>query len=325
MDDRNNSYLFFGALCRSLVEKLPLSWLMPITGALVMVSLLISWPPAPSASAKYSPWNGNQLGSSRPVAAAARMTSTPGTANLRPAASAPTLAAAPTPTLSAPTPSATAPPLAPADAFTLVLDDGLYAGEQDALTDDLKQALEYVSQRFGSPPTSHFNAVVAREDSCFLHGIAYTEERTVQVSTCNGFGRDRAVSIMAHEFVHQLAQDRYGPAHLSADLILAEGVATWGAGAYWLGGQPDFRSYVRSVGVQYPLAQSYEGLGVDAQNTMYYQWASFVEFLITTYGREKFDQVYVTGKGAPGSADYQGVYGKGLDVLEQEWQAWLYQ
>jgi hypothetical protein len=131
---------------------------------------------------------------------------------------------------------------------------------------------------------------------------------------------------MAHEFAHQLAQDRYGPAHLSADLILAEGVATWGAGEYWLSGQPDFRSFVRgqrAAGVFYPLATDYTGMGIGAMNALYYQWASFVDFLISSYGRAKFDQVYIAGQGAPGSADYRGVYGKQLDVLEQEWQAWL--
>jgi hypothetical protein len=133
---------------------------------------------------------------------------------------------------------------------------------------------------------------------------------------------------MAHEFVHQLAQDRYGPAHLSADLILAEGVATWGAGRYWLGGTPNFRTWVRGVGIQYPLTESYvdasgRNPSIKAMNTKYYQWASFVEFLIETYGRAKFDQVYVTGSGLPGTSDYQGVYGKDMPTLEQAWTQWI--
>jgi hypothetical protein len=210
--------------------------------------------------------------------------------------------------------------------FDLSVDDGLYDGERPQLTEDMQKALAYVTQRFGSGPTSRFKAAVVREDACGLHGIAYTDVRSVQVFTCNDIGRARAVAIMAHEFVHQLEQDRYGPAHLSSDMILSEGTATWGAGTYWLGGQPDFRAYVRqqrASGAFYPLATNYSGLGIGAMNTLYYQWASFVDFLIGTYGREKFDQVYITGGGAPGSANYAGVYGKGLDVLEQEWQAWL--
>jgi hypothetical protein len=311
MYDTRNSYPSPDKSRRSLREKLTFRRLLGITAILITLSLLMSWPPVPSSSAKYSPWNTNQLGLTKPAAAVALITGTP--------------TADPMPPSGTPTPTAVFRPVAPADAFTLIVDDGLYPNEQGALADDLKQALAYVSQRFGSLPARHFNAVVTREDSCFLHGVAHTEERTVQVSTCNDIGRARAVSIMAHEFVHQLAQDRYGPAHLSADLILAEGVATWGAGEYWLGGQPDFRGYVYSVGIQYPLAQTYAGLGVNAQNAMYYQWASFVEFLISTYGRESFDRIYMAGKGAPGSADYQGVYGKDISVLDQEWQAWVNQ
>jgi hypothetical protein len=281
---------------------------------LIALSLLLTWPPAPSSTAKFSPWNNTQIGFTKPGADLALSTSVPTSAAVQPLV------------ISASTSTTGMQPNAAPDAFTLIVDDGLYADEQGALAADLQQALDYVVQRFGSPPASHFNAVIAREDNCFLRGVAHTEERTVQVSTCNDIGRARAVAIMAHEFAHQLAQDRYGPAHLNADLILAEGVATWGAGEYWLGGQPDFRSYVRgqrASGIFYPLATDYTGKGIGAMNALYYQWASFVDFLITAYGREKFDRVYVAGMGAPGSADYWGVYGKNLDVLEQEWQAWL--
>jgi hypothetical protein len=299
----------------SLREKLTLKRLVSITAVLITLSLLMSWPPVPSSSARYSPWNTTQSSLLQPGTAAMLASSAPAlTSNAA--------------TLSNPMPtiSSQVSPNPLIDPFTLIVDDGLYDGQQDVLAADLKQALDYVTKRFGSLPTSHFNAVVAREDSCNLHGVAHTEERTVQVSTCNDISRLRAVAIMAHEFAHQLAQDRYGPAHLSADLILAEGVATWGAGEYWLSGQPDFRSFVRGQrdsGVFYPLATDYTGMGIGAMNALYYQWASFVDFLITTYGREKFDQVYVAGQGAPGSADYRGVYGRELDVLEQEWQAWL--
>ncbi|MFN3374091.1 MAG: hypothetical protein ACK44M_11040 [Chloroflexus sp.] len=58
-------------------------------------------------------------------------------------------------------------------------------------------------------------------------------------------------------------------------------------------------------------------------NTLYYQWASFVEYLLTTYGRDAFEQLYRTGAGTPGSADYRGVYGTDITTLEVEWRAWL--
>ena len=210
--------------------------------------------------------------------------------------------------------------------FDLQVDDGLYALERAALGDDTQQALAYVSGRFGSGLTERVTPLFKNSADCGLHGVAYTDVRTVQVFTCNGIARARAVAIMAHEFAHQLEQDRYGAAHLHSDLILSEGTATWAAGKYWLGGQPDFRAYVRQQrqgGVYYPLATNYSGLGIGAMNALYYEWASFVEFLIGEYGRDKFDQVYITGQGNPGSSDYAGVYGKDLTALESEWLAWL--
>src|SRR5262245_51227733 len=214
----------------------------------------------------------------------------------------------------------------PVDQFDISVDDGLYSGERQQLADELQRALGYVSARFGSGPSSRFKAALLSEGTCGLHGIAYTDVRTVQVYTCPDIARGRAIAIMAHEMVHQLEQDRYGPAHLNSDLILSEGMATWGAGDYWLSGQPDFRTYVREQrksGLFYPLATHYSGLGIAAMNALYYQWASFVDFLISTYGRERFDRLYVTGHSDPGSADYAGVYGKDLHTLESEWQAWL--
>ncbi|MFL5807757.1 MAG: hypothetical protein ACJ8CR_39265 [Roseiflexaceae bacterium] len=208
----------------------------------------------------------------------------------------------------------------------LSVDAGLYDDQRAQLADDMQQALAYVVGRFGSGPSARFRAAILLDAGCGLHGIAYTDIRAVQTYTCPDIGRDRVVAIMAHEFVHQLEQDRYGPAHLRADLILSEGMATWGAGKYWLGGKPDFRTFVREQragGMFYPLATNYSGLGIAAMNALYYEWASFVDFLITTYGREQFDKLYINGASAPGSADYAGVYGKGLDALEREWQAWL--
>ncbi len=210
--------------------------------------------------------------------------------------------------------------------FDLSLDAGLYPGQHDALAGEVQQALAYVAQRFGGAPGGRFTVAVIQDAGCGMHGLAYTDRRVVQVFTCSSIERRRAVAILAHEIVHQLSHDRYGPAHLSADLILSEGVATWGAGSYWLGGQPDFRAFVRAqreAGQFYPLATHYQGRGIAAMNALYYQWASFVDFLIATYGRERFDQLYISGGSAPGSADYQGVYGKPLDALEREWADWL--
>ncbi|MCS6839770.1 MAG: hypothetical protein NZ699_10410 [Roseiflexus sp.] len=217
-------------------------------------------------------------------------------------------------------------PVADSSLLTVTVSDGLYVAERAQLDEESRRAYEYVAARFGSSLTAPLTAAFVQDAGCALSGIAYTDIRRVQVHTCDGISRARAIALLAHEYAHQLQQDRYGPRHLSADLILSEGLATWAAGAYWLGGHPDFRSYVRTQrasGVFYPLATHYSGRGVAVMNALYYQWASFVEFLIDHYGRERLDALYVTGSGAPGSAHYQAIYGKDLATLEQEWIAWL--
>ncbi len=213
------------------------------------------------------------------------------------------------------------------DQLQMAVADGLYSDdERERLAIDLERALGYVAGRFASGPTDRIIASVAVDPGCGLHGIAYTDVRTTQVFSCPGVPRVRVVNIMAHEFVHQLAHDRYGDRHLKADMILLEGVATWGAGSYWLGDQADFRSFVRGISREtalLPLATSYAGRSIGDMNTLYYQWASFVEFLLKVYGRERFDALYVSGSSAPGSADYYGVYGKSLPALEAEWSVWV--
>jgi hypothetical protein len=215
---------------------------------------------------------------------------------------------------------------------------GLYeADEREALASELEQALAYTSHRFGSTPSQRIIASVQDNPNCALHGVALTSERRVEVATCGNIPRQRVVNIMAHEFVHQLAHDYYGPRHLQADMILLEGLATWGAGNYWLNGQPDFRAFVRhhyfpeedqeddeaAADTLLPLATSYAGRPISDMNRLYYQWASFVEYLLETYGRERFDQIYITGERSPGSANYAVIYGRDLDTLEQAWRAWL--
>lgn len=57
---------------------------------------------------------------------------------------------------------------------------------------------------------------------------------------------------------------------------------------------------------------SFKGRLVDLPN--YYAAGCFVQYLITTYGPEKFGQLYSSG-------NYSGVYGKSLTALEKDWLA----
>lgn len=206
----------------------------------------------------------------------------------------------------------------------LVLDTDVYQNEVALLSQELQTALDYVQQRTAIQLNGRIKVIISQDESCGFHGITYSDARVIYIYSCAGIPRSRVVNIAAHEFVHQLEQDRYGEPHLNADLVLSEGFATWGAGAYWLGGNPDFATFARNYrasGQALPLGTHYANVGIGGMNVLYYQWASFVDYLLRMYGRESFDALYVSGGARqPGGANYQAVYGKTFAALEAEWQ-----
>lgn len=214
--------------------------------------------------------------------------------------------------------------------LTIYTTSGSYSDEQARdLAVPLDEALHYVSSRTGLQLSAPVAIIFDRRATCGADGAAYTRQRVIMLYACPDLPMRRGVNIVAHELVHQLAHDHYGAAHLRADLIMSEGFATWGAGKYWLGREPDFRSFVQHnyADALLPLDSDYRSLGtIDAMNRLYYQWASLVDYLVATHGRDAFDKVYASGQGiAPNTADYSRVLGADLHQLEQRWQQWLMQ
>ncbi len=209
----------------------------------------------------------------------------------------------------------------------LVLETDTYRDELPSLSADLQAALDYVQQRTEIQLSQRVRVVLTQDESCGFHGITYSDVRVITIYSCPGVASQRVVNIAAHEFVHQLEHDRYGPPHLSADLLLSEGFATWGAGRYWLGGEPTFAAFAARYqhnGSALPLSTHYAGLGIDAMNVLYYEWAAFVDYLLAQYGRAAFDALYVSGGGQqPGAASYSAVYNLSLSALEANWRAQL--
>lgn len=165
---------------------------------------------------------------------------------------------------------------------------------------------------------------------CALRGITRSNDRTIQLFYGPDTDPARVSGILAHELFHQLQHDYYGERdHRKADVILLEGMAVWGTAAHFLSadGEPLYRVRVReaaAAGALLPLTTSLErDCRTTTRNTIYDQWASFVEYLHLTYGRARLDAAYRSSSGRPaGSADYRGVYGKPLAALEREWRAW---
>jgi len=239
----------------------------------------------------------------------------------------------------------TAPPQAPGlvaqtvqvDKMTVNIQPGLYPGQSDAISSNLKSVFKDVLANFDAhiaPLLGHPRIAVPslevrfiRDDTCALAGSTYDEARVILVYTCNNIDVSRAVNILAHEYVHQLAYENFGPRAGRSDTMLVEGLATYLAGEYWLGGYSSFHALVRdqrAAGIVYPLNESYLNRDASVMNALYYQWASFIEFLlIDPQYRQHFAALYTTGDTSIGSADYVELYGKPLDELEREWQAWL--
>jgi len=222
-------------------------------------------------------------------------------------------------------------PATTTDHLIVYVSAGSYAAaDAVAMAEPLEEALEYVEQRTGMRLLRPINVVFdRRSDGCGLDAIAYTHVRTMSLYTCPNTPARRAVNILAHEFVHQLAHDHYGEPHLEADLILSEGLATWGAGEYWLGGEANFHDFVAKHYADrlLPLATDPRaGASIDTLNQIYYQWAAYVEWIDATYGRDALEELYGAGLGRqPGSAPYQQVLGISFTDAESQWRASLQQ
>ena len=171
----------------------------------------------------------------------------------------------------------------------------------------------------------------AQTGPCAIRGITLSNERTIRLFYGPNADPQRVLAILAHELFHQLQRDYYGErAHRRADVIVLEGMAVWGTRAYFAdqSGEPFYRQRTREAldaGEIVSLTTSLErDCRTATRGSVYDQWASFVEFLLTTYGRERFDALYRDSSGrAAGSANYTGVYDKTLTQLEAEWLSQL--
>lgn len=171
----------------------------------------------------------------------------------------------------------------------------------------------------------------AQTGPCAIRGLTLSGQRTIIMYYSAGSNLKAIERILAHEFIHQLQHDYYGlPYHFQSDNIMLEGQAVWASSPYFLAedGTPYYHLAVVEAlqnGALLPLTTSLTAdCRTTTRNAIYEQWASFTEYLLLMYGRDRYDAVYRTGRGrAAGSSNYEGVYGKPLSVLESEWIDWL--
>lgn len=167
--------------------------------------------------------------------------------------------------------------------------------------------------------------------SCPLLGVTYSERRTIYMYYSPGSDRNDVQSILAHELIHQLQHDYYGWGdHQRSDNILLEGMAVWASSPYerLSNGDPAYQARVKQAlrsGQDLSLTRTPPGnCRTPNRASLYDQWGSFTAFLLETYGRERYDALYRTGRGrGAGSSNYSSVYSKDLGALEQEWRTWV--
>lgn len=212
-------------------------------------------------------------------------------------------------------------------------DGGLPARTVRGLAMDAEEAIQRGGAQLGGQLTGRvaIGFEAPQTGPCALRGLTLSNRRTIRLFYAPGTDPARVVAILAHELFHQLQHDYYGERdHRKADVIMLEGMAAWGTASYFqtADGEPQYRARVREVlradGLL-PLTTSLErDCRTTTRNNIYNQWASFVEYLIVTYGRDRLDAAYRSSTGRPaGSSDYRGVYGKSLAELEREWRAWV--
>ena len=203
---------------------------------------------------------------------------------------------------------------------------------------------------FVSPRSERVGPMELGPGQCPVRGLAITGRVSgplqAWVVADDETPADQVIAVAAHEIAHHVGWARFGGI---GDSLLAEGLATWLAQESWLRwhGWDSLDEAVRgfrSAGTYIPFAQRSEDQGPasDAEclarrDTLYTEYASFVGFLIDTYSLERFEEladtiatVAITVRPAPPTPtpaqalrppmpDYQAVYGRSLEELEQEW------
>lgn len=193
-----------------------------------------------------------------------------------------------------------------------------------------EHVLSYIQKRFAVTLSERVSVGVyatSQAPGRGTRGIAYTYGDTnVRIYYRPGEDKHDALCILAHELGHALQAEAYGKeAQSRSDTVLLEGLASWIAGEYWLSlaDAPSFHERAREL-YQAGYSGSLAAMGKQNLDVAYDMWAGFVDYLTRTYGWDKFNLLYQTGRGrAPGSADYTGVYGKSFAELADEYYATL--
>lgn len=245
-------------------------------------------------------------------------------------------------------------PAGDSEHFTFFVEPGARALPMEELGPLAEDGFDYVSARLGATFDGSIDVIFRPPPgtACPPRGMAlgYPPEELqdaplIYIFAGRDTDRDQIAGVLAHEVAHIL-HARALEQGLSRSSALNEGFAHWLSADYvyaWYD-TPSYDALVRGyldAGIYLPLREHYElrsiypdsedsGLDDDAclrrRDQLYSQWASFVGFLIETYGMERFLALMDSPEAAAADdarvihpPDYRGVYGLALNQLEVVW------
>ncbi len=211
---------------------------------------------------------------------------------------------------------------------------GLSRAEALQLSARFESTMDAVARRFGTPFTARERIYLLppQRGVCAVRGLTSSALRQIRLYYAPGTEIDRIQSLVAHEFVHQLQRERFGDAvQRKADIILLEGWATLASDEFARtpdGREARWRDRLRGVVARGELLPLTVDLNRDCRtttrNSLYDQWASFVDFLQRKGGTDKLAALYRGSVGRKaGTANYKAVYGQTFAELEAEWRTWV--
>ena len=232
----------------------------------------------------------------------------------------------------------TAPPLAdrPAAAtahYRFYDADGTHAAQIGLLSAEAEEIYAYVAGRTGMQLAEPVAVVVQdpATSDCAARGVTFVGANHIGIFADARTSPAQLRLVLAHETTHVL---HFATVRAPVpDLTLSEGFANWASLPYWAAWQgfPSFEDATRQYlqdGRFTPLDAPPADCTILERDVIYNERASFVGYLLRTYGRDRFLAASPTHARAPGpaseaTADYQAVYGKPFAELIGDWLAWV--
>lgn len=240
-------------------------------------------------------------------------------------------------------------PVAETDHFRFYARQGHLPVDLEHFMLEAEEVFDYVSNRLGVTLDTKMLVLFEPPDTGFCpnRGIAMSPsiESTLPIITIFADERTshaQVLGVLAHEVGHVLQEIGHERDWAAYYLGFNEGLATWAAGKYWYAWQGDssFDALVRSYledSIYMPLYANFDlslaysgGDCTEKRDILYTEWASFIDFLLSTYGIDRLQTLLRSSppeeiEGDNGTViiwrppDFESVYGRSLNQLEAAW------